>query len=100
MVQLIKVLGDYLQELFFYLKEGTQEMVGLSEDSKTFGYHDPTKAEIVRLNRDFSPDYEQSFILSHELGHGSRPKDSETMRRYGDSVGDYGFSGLEYEIAA
>ncbi len=98
MSRIIEIINNYGVKLFFYLFEGTQEMLGINEASRTLGYHDPMKAEIAILNRDFARDYEQSSTLSHEIGHGVRPKDSETMRRYGDSVGDYGL--LEYKLAA
>ena len=98
MVQIVEVLNNYKTKLFFYLFEGTQEMLGIDENSKTLGYHDPTRAEIVTLNRDFARGYEQFSTLYHEIGHGVRPKDSETMRRYGDSVGYYGV--LEYKLVA
>ncbi len=100
MSRIIEVVNNYGIKLFFYLFEGTQEMVGIDEASKTLGYHDPRNAEIVTLNRDFASDYEQRSTLYHEIGHGVRPQDSETMRRYGDSVGDYGFSELEYRLVA
>ena len=98
MVQIIETINNYKMKLFFYLFEGTQEMLGIDENSKTLGYHDPRKAEIVTLNRDFARDYEQLSTLYHEIGHGVHPKDSEIMRRYGDSVGDYGI--LEYRLVA
>ena len=100
MSQLIELINNYLVKLFFYLKESSQEMVGVGENFRVFGYHDPRTAEIVGLNRDFAKPHEQYQTLCHEIGHGVRPNDSETMRRYGDSVGDYGFSQLEYELAA
>ena len=98
MSKLIGVVNNYGVKLFFYLFEGTQEMLGISEASKTLGYHDPRKAEITILNRDFARDYEQISTLQHEVGHGVRPKDSETMRRFGDSICDYGV--LEYRLVA
>ena|SRR3989344_2832617 len=98
MTRLIEIINNYFVSLFFYLKEGTQEMLGISENSKILGYHDPRTAEIMNLNRDFARPYEQKSTLYHEIGHGVRKQDSETMRRYGDSVGDYGM--LEYKLAA
>jgi len=59
-------------------------MVGVGENFRVFGYHDPRTAEIVGLNRDFAKPHEQYQTLCHEVGHGVRPNDSETMRRYGD----------------
>ena len=93
---LLEVINDYGVKFFFYLLEASQEMVGVDEYSKTLGTHEPGKARITLLNRDYMSLVEQEGVLLHEIGHGVRPKDDETTRRYGDSVGYYGIEGLVY----
>lgn len=92
---LVEVVTDYGESLFFYVVEGTQEQVGVGIDYVVNGSHEIGKAIVNLLNRDYAKAHEQRPVKYHEFGHGIRPKDSEGMRRYGDSVGDYGFSSLE-----
>ncbi len=96
MPELIKVKDHYNVDHFFYLFQGSQEMVGIGENSRTFGFIDSRTSQIVLLNSDFSKPDEQESVLHHEIGHGIYPTDTESERRRKDHVGNYGFVSLEY----
>lgn len=91
MTQLIEVIDDYNVRYFFYISEEDQQMTGIDENSRTFGYIDPRTSQVRILNRDFSRAYEQQNRLHREFSHGVRIQDQETMRQFKDSVGNYGF---------
>jgi hypothetical protein len=91
MTHIIKVKDDYGVEHEFYVTEGTQEMVGISENSVTYGKIDTRTCQITQLNRDFATSSEQRETLEHELFHGVRNEKSETDIRYGLSVDYNGF---------
>jgi hypothetical protein len=88
MTRIIRVRDDYGVEHDFYVTEGDQQMVGISENSITYGKIDPRTCQIIQLNRDFARPNEQKETLEHELFHGVRNEKNETDIRYGLSV-DY-----------
>ncbi|MAF51089.1 MAG: hypothetical protein CMH64_03265 [Nanoarchaeota archaeon] len=93
---LVKVVGDYGEEFFFYVIEGTREQVGVGIDYVVKGSHEIGKAVINLLNRDYMDKIEQYGILLHEVTHGVLSKLSEEIVRLGDATGYHGIEKLVY----